>query len=271
MITFSIITVSYNAGGKLIGTIQSVLRQTYPYFEIVVKDGMSLDNSTEGITELDSRIHLYRCKDTGIYDAMNQALQYATGDYFLFLNCGDFLYKPDVLWKLNEFIESEKERAKLYYGDVYVRNRGGIICTPKTINNYILINRTICHQTILFSKDIFKECKYDNKLYKYAADMALYVRCIKEKKMIAKHVPIIIADYEGGGASEVIANKRLIISEKKKIMRAYLSHKEQIIVEFQRLFTLQVLKEAIGTNEKLIGLFELIASIVAKKRKEQYE
>ena len=40
-----------------------------------------------------------------IYDAMNQAVQYASGDYVYFLNCGDSFYNENVLADVAKYIE----------------------------------------------------------------------------------------------------------------------------------------------------------------------
>ena len=73
MVRFSIITVCLNAGQDLLDTVQSTLGQTYENFEIIVKDGGSRDGSMEKLPA-DPRIRVVTRKDTGIYDAMNQAV-----------------------------------------------------------------------------------------------------------------------------------------------------------------------------------------------------
>ena len=88
---FSIVTVCYNAGDKLYNTINTALAQTYDNFEIIVKDGMSKDDSLSKVLA-DARIKVIQTPDKGIYDAMNQALEHITGDYVYFLNCGDSFY-----------------------------------------------------------------------------------------------------------------------------------------------------------------------------------
>ena len=42
---FSIVIVSLNPGQKLVKTLQSVLRQEYGNFEVILKDGGSTDGS----------------------------------------------------------------------------------------------------------------------------------------------------------------------------------------------------------------------------------
>lgn len=91
-ISFSIVVVCLNPGEKLLKTVQSVLNQKYGNYEIVVKDGGSTDGSLEQLPA-DSRIRVYTRPDSGIYDAMNQAMSYVTGQFVQFLNCGDLLHE----------------------------------------------------------------------------------------------------------------------------------------------------------------------------------
>lgn len=84
MIKFSIITVCLNAGSDLLETVESTLKQSYSEFEIIVKDGFSKDESICKLPQ-DKRIHLVQKKDTGIYDAMNQGIEVAQGDYMIFI------------------------------------------------------------------------------------------------------------------------------------------------------------------------------------------
>ena len=72
---FSIIVVCLNPGPKLNQTLDRILSQTYPSFEIIVKDGGSRDGSIETMRE-DRRIHLYQESDHSIYEAMNQAVSH---------------------------------------------------------------------------------------------------------------------------------------------------------------------------------------------------
>ena len=77
---FSIVTVCYNAGDKLYETINTALKQTYDNFEIIIKDGLSKDNSLSKVPK-DDRISVYSFKDKGIYDALNKGIAMATGDF----------------------------------------------------------------------------------------------------------------------------------------------------------------------------------------------
>ena len=84
---YSIIIVCLNAGDRLISTVESVLAQGYGGYEIIVKDGGSKDGSVEKLKGLysDDRLHVYIQGDSGIYDAMNESVKLAEGDYILFI------------------------------------------------------------------------------------------------------------------------------------------------------------------------------------------
>lgn len=48
---FSIIIVCLNSGQRLYDTIDSILEQTYPNYEVIIKDGGSKDGSVKALAE----------------------------------------------------------------------------------------------------------------------------------------------------------------------------------------------------------------------------
>lgn len=93
-ITFSLIVPTYNRAQFISETIQSVLNQTYPYFELIIVDDGSTDN-TEEITKTfrDSRIRYYKKNNQERAIARNYGIEKATGNYVTFLDSDDQLYK----------------------------------------------------------------------------------------------------------------------------------------------------------------------------------
>ena len=103
-INFSIITVTYNAKKDLLKTIESFQSQTYNNFIHIIKDGLSNDKTDEIDFSKFRNTFFYRNKDIGIYDAMNQALKYASNEYILYLNSGDIFFQHNILRNLDENI-----------------------------------------------------------------------------------------------------------------------------------------------------------------------
>lgn len=99
----SIITPCYNSERFISKTIESILNQTYPYWEMIIVDDGSQDN-TRGIIEeyceQDSRIRLINLKENSGSATIprNIAIKEAKGRYIAFIDSDD-LWKPDKLEK----------------------------------------------------------------------------------------------------------------------------------------------------------------------------
>lgn len=90
--------------------IESVLKQTYKNFELIVVDDMSNDTSVETVenyVEKDKRVHLIR-NNRKRYNggSRNVGIEYATNnldfDYFVMLDSDDFFVDDNVLQKIND-------------------------------------------------------------------------------------------------------------------------------------------------------------------------
>jgi glycosyltransferase involved in cell wall biosynthesis len=104
----SIITPSYNSSKFVSQTIESVLAQTYPHWEMIIVDDVSPDHSNtiiEEYTRKDSRIKLIKLeKNSGPATARNRAIKEATGRYIAFLDADD-LWLPEKLEKQLAFLK----------------------------------------------------------------------------------------------------------------------------------------------------------------------
>ncbi len=222
---FSIIVVALNAGEKLKETIQSILNQTYTNYEIVVKDGGSKDGSVEALPE-DERIKLFVEKDTGIYDAMNQAVLKAQGEYILFLNCGDSFYDNQVLERAASCIEKEQGEAPLVvYGDTYGAKNNVMIAAPKKIDGFACYRNIPCHQSCFYATQLCKEKPYLPE-YRIRADYEHFLWCFYEAKAKMVYMGSTVASYEGGGYSESKENRKRDKEEHRLITEAYMESKE---------------------------------------------
>ena len=263
----SIIVVSYNAGNMLTETINSVLNQSFDDYEIIVQDGCSTDGSVMNIPK-DERISINVEKDFGIYDAMNKASSKAKGDFLFFLNCGDFLYAKNTLEIVSKYFVDNKT---IYYGDLFIKTRDGIVVNPKKINNFVLGTKTICHQSIFFPKEIFEKFNYDCKSFKYSSDYELYCKCYKKYGYDLRHIDALIVNYDCSGVSENIENKKIILKEKKKILKGVFTKKEYRHFVILKFLSLYALKERIGVSKVFQKLYQKISEIRSRVLKKKYK
>lgn len=99
MCNISIIVPVYNSEKYLKKTIQSILRQTYEDFELILVDDGSTDSSGKICDEfqnMDSRIRVVHKKNGGICSARNEGLRVAKGKYIGFCD-NDDLFLDNLL------------------------------------------------------------------------------------------------------------------------------------------------------------------------------
>lgn len=266
MIKFSIITVSLNAGQALFDTVNSVKKQEYESWELIIKDGMSSDGSINDSCLLSEKIKIIQRPDSGIYDAMNQALPYISGDYVIFLNCGDWLYDSKVLSDVAEKIQ-EVGKHGILYGDIYIRSRGGVCSNSKIKSDYRLMSHTICHQSIFFDSSMFKNQHYDIENYRFAADMDFYVNQIKRNKISTYYFNRVICSYDGSGVSSSSVARKTVIFEKKRIFHKYFSPRERGVVIFLKIMRLDYLKEFLASHSLFETSYERLAKMFGVRRR----
>ena len=118
--TFSVCIPIYNHGRYIADTIQSVLNQTYPHFEIVIADNASTDDSVEQIQKLkDPRIKLHRNRyNIGFAPNLQRVTMLATNEYINLLSSDDQM-KPNALETYASVIHTLGKRSELVlYSDV---------------------------------------------------------------------------------------------------------------------------------------------------------
>ena len=284
---FSIVIVSLNPGQKLVKTLQSVLRQEYGNFEIILKDGGSTDGSLNegadgslsvawpGQSVSDSRVHIFRSPDKGIYDGMNQALAHINGDYVLFLNCGDSLYDSRVLSRVAERIEKAegerdtrlRARPFLFYGDQYNEKQRSRVCSAPKLNDFACYRNVPCHQVCFYDASLFWERGYDTD-FRVRGDYEHFLYCIYERGAEAVHLPVIVSSYEGGGFSETRENRKRSELEHRVITRYYLGRRKSACYAAVMLATLAPVRTKIAENPSLAKGYNAVKTAIYRGRKD---
>ena len=122
----SIVVPAYNAAGVIGRCIDTVLRQTYPDFELLIIDDGSTDETAEiaaAKAAQDARIHLIRQENAGVSSARNTGIAAASGELLCFIDCDDTvsanyletllaLYSPGVL-PVIDVVRSDRDGSAL--------------------------------------------------------------------------------------------------------------------------------------------------------------
>lgn len=274
---FSIIVVCLNAGEKLHETVESIRRQTEQDYEIIIKDGMSTDKlTTEYLTGMeqdsvsDSRIRVYRNeKDSGIYDAMNQAVKYIRGDYVFFLNCGDYFYDEQVLLRVREQIEKRGRAGRenlgcdreyvphIFYGNICERMTGTMVQSNPVVDDFACYRNLPCHQACFYEAVLMRERTFDTR-YRVRADYEHFLWCYYKGGAKPVYMPVTVALYEGGGFSETGENKRRSKQEHKEIVSKYIPALKAFRYRMIMMLTLAPLRTWIAGNPATAGIYQTV-------------
>jgi glycosyltransferase involved in cell wall biosynthesis len=149
----SVIVPTYNRAYCLPRTLDSILGQTYPRFEVILID----DGSTDGTGDLvartyghDARIKYHYQQNQGVTAARNQALARVRGDYVAFLDSDD-VWMP---WKLELQLACFRKcpEVGMVWSDMQAIGSQGEIVS----NAYL---RTMYHAYRWFTMaDLFPQC-----------------------------------------------------------------------------------------------------------------
>ena len=145
----SIITPVYNASRYITETIESVLAQTYPDWELLLSDDCSTDDSmaiANSYHQMDGRVKLLTSEEnTGPAGCRNRAIQAARGKYIAFLDSDD-LWIPDKLELQVEFMNRggyDVSFSAYQKIDEQSKNIGGQIYVPFSVNYEELLNSNV--------------------------------------------------------------------------------------------------------------------------------
>lgn len=260
---FSIITVCFNAEQDIEKTIMSVLNLASSHFEYLIKDGLSKDRTVEiaeSFAPAFAQKHIaYRIisqKDSGIYDAMNQAIRQAEGEWVIFMNSGDRFADRNLLNLLEK--RGYLETGDIIYGDT-IHSDGKLCCYKKALPlDEIRFKMPFCHQSTVTKRELFVDTPYSTH-YRVCSDYEFFLKMYAKKKRFM-YIPVAFAIYDDNGIS---SDWHILLRERIEILEAMPERDEQSITRT---------KEILNRAEKNARWHRLILKFVPlalqKKRRE---
>ena len=201
----SIITVVYNNVSHLQKTLNSIYRQKYDNYELIVIDGGSTDGTLDIIKKNSCKINFWVSeKDKGIYDAFNKGLKKATGDYVGFVNSDDILL-PNALRILKQYIYKYPKKDFIFGA---VKKHWGVLYGYKPWKIYFSWGFYSSHSTGFFIKlKSAKKVGLYNLKYKFSADYDYFFRMIVKKKLdgVGTKKEEVFGIFNRGGYSSKIS------------------------------------------------------------------
>lgn len=239
MITFSVVTITYNAAAVLRPTLDSVMMQDYPNVEHLIIDGASTDKTLaiakayQKQSDEAENGHVVKIQsepDKGLYDAMNKGLRLATGDYIVFMNAGDRFPEADTLDKvmLAAVVGDGEERPAVLFGNTdIIDDKGNFLyhrrlSPPERLTwRSFRYGMVVCHQAFYARIDIARSLPYDTT-FRYSADVDWCIRVMKEgerQHLLLRNIHAVVANYMEEGQTTI--HHKDSLKERFEVMRRH--------------------------------------------------
>ncbi|MCG7562528.1 MULTISPECIES: glycosyltransferase family 2 protein [Pseudoalteromonas] len=193
----SIIMPSYNAEKFIDEAINSVLNQSYEYWELLITDDNSQDGTQsilENYASQDPRIKVQiQTENQGAGVARNNAISRAKGDFIAFLDSDDMWHPDKLKIQLNYMLEHKVDFTYTAYQKVTHGKLAGTVVPVESVTRSELLKSNVigCLTAVYNAKRLGKF--YMPKIRK-RQDMALWLK-ILEKTPKAHCITQVLAFY----------------------------------------------------------------------------
>ena len=210
----SIILPTYNRAHSIRGSIESILRQTHPHWELLVIDDGSADHTEEIVTEIavsDSRIHYYRQpQNRGVAAARNEGIRQTRYEYIAFQDSDD-IWKEDKLEKQMQVFDERPQVGMVYCAYEGVRQDGITVQVPDSsivienlqgnLYRQLLQRNVIGGPTAVIRKECIDKVGEFDETLSCLEDWELFLRIAELYEIGYVKECLLIADIHEGGVS----------------------------------------------------------------------
>ena len=245
----SIIINCHNASNYLLKSINSVLKQSYSNWELIIYDNNSKDKTFSIIKKFkkNNKIRYFKSKVfLNLYHARNLAVKKSKGEFIAFLDADDWWTK-DKLKKQVDFLSNNKN-INIIYSNLYLfderNNKKKIFSTDKLYNGKItqdLLNEfKMPILTTIIRKKIFKKHRFEKK-YNIIGDFDFFIKISLSEKILSIQEPL--AYYRVHSSSMSTRRLDLNISELENWINLNKTKKKYKYLNFSAVYNkIQTLK-----------------------------
>ena len=206
---------AYNAERYIGAAIESILRQTFREWELVIVNDGSTDATPERIRSYkEPRIRCVDQPNSGPAVGYNRAIAESRGRYFALLNADDVCLPdrleyqlqsyvsggPRVLFSVPDFIDSEGEPMS---GDHFLtgRFRSDSNTRAQTLERFFFHGNFLCTPTLFAERDLLREAGPFNPALFNLNDFELWIRLVKKYPLCPDPKPVVQYRIHSGNLS----------------------------------------------------------------------
>jgi glycosyltransferase involved in cell wall biosynthesis len=180
---FSIVTPAYNRANMLPATIESVLKQSFTNWEMIIVDDGSTDNTRDIVLEInDERIRYIYQKNAERSAARNNGISNAKGQYICFLDSDDFFESNHLEILHNHILEKKTPIAMFFVHASHFKNQKKEFPEMFSMDANPMIyffTQPIIPARVCVHNEILKTLKFDEDIV-IVEDLVLWVKIASE-------------------------------------------------------------------------------------------
>ena len=234
--TISVIMGTYNRTSEIKESIQSVLNQTFPDFELIVVNDGGPDEVESIVRSFHStKIHYYKLRNNrGHAAALNAGIKLSRGKYIAYLDDDDVYYPNHLEILLNSLKSSGKKF--IYSNTIFIRGNmengkfrpDGIkgIWSEKHDKNKLILECYIANLSMLHEKSMFTEIGLFSEDLNAVMDWELLLRAALKYDFY--HLDKITGEYRFGGKNITSTNRLLVDFHTTLIQNYYMYYQGTI-------------------------------------------
>ena len=224
---FSIIVPIYQVEKYVSQCIESVLRQTFTDFELILIDDGSTDGSAavcKGYTAGDERVRLFSQPNSGLSAARNTGIRAAQGDYLIFLDSDDYWLTRYGLEEINARLSDNSVDAVFWkyckaeenensFSDAARDSFTAEVCeAPGQIPRFIRSRQLgACAWDVAIARRLFENGALDFEPGVYSEDVEWITRLLKTiKRCVFTDMILNAYRIRGGSITKSLKEKNLI-------------------------------------------------------------
>jgi len=190
---------AYNAEKTILQSIESVIRQTYINWELIIVNDGSMDSTSEVVLAInDERIRLIEQENGCVANARNNGINNAKGEYIGFLDSDDLWVEEKLERQIGTLVGGKYKMcfAKTWcFGENLNQTSDCFVNVALNFEDKdkILIYDFIPILTVLIAKDILDEVGYFDETLRGVEDWDLWIRVLQKYEAI--YLDEFLANY----------------------------------------------------------------------------
>ena len=195
----SVIIPTFNSTEKISLTLESVLEQIYPDFEIIIVDAGSTDRTLEVIKNYrDERIRLYSIPGYQRYEMLNKGISQAKGEYINCLFPGDFYIHQKTLVQIMEAALDDEKPSLVYCGTLIRDGKSDpkVLFRPLSLKLLKKGQQPTSLQSCWFRRDTLRNLGKFNTSYQMRGGFELMCRFGLTTGLRERSVSRVLTDYD---------------------------------------------------------------------------